>query len=199
MPVQIEQIEKFNVWSKDKLAKKIVDHYYMREIGFETPALFIHYAKLTMNEIMERYLLKIYTKFLEFDPLSNVDYLETYTREVTGTSENIGSSTSNSNSSSSGLNVTSDTPENQISKENILNGTYASTTNANENDANVTDTTNVNNNASSKQTETYTHHMEGDNGVIVTNNYLIREFRENIVAVDEEIIHELNTLFMGLY
>ena len=87
----------------------------------------------------------------------------------------------------------------QISKENILNGTYASTTNANENDANVTDTTNVNNNASSKQTETYTHHMEGDNGVIVTNNYLIREFRENIVAVDEEIIYELNTLFMGLY
>lgn len=41
--------------------------------------------------------------------------------------------------------------------------------------------------------------MEGDNGVIVTNNYLIREFRENIIAVDEEIIYELNTLFMGLY
>lgn len=41
--------------------------------------------------------------------------------------------------------------------------------------------------------------MEGDNGVIVTNNYLIREFRENIIAVDEEIIHELKTLFMGLY
>ena len=23
------------LWTKDKLAKKIVDHYYMREIGFE--------------------------------------------------------------------------------------------------------------------------------------------------------------------
>lgn len=34
MPIQIEQINKFNVWSKDKLAKKIVDHYYMREIRF---------------------------------------------------------------------------------------------------------------------------------------------------------------------
>ena len=32
MHVQIEQIQKFNVWTKDKLAKKIVDHYYMREI-----------------------------------------------------------------------------------------------------------------------------------------------------------------------
>lgn len=34
---QIEQINKYNVWTKEKLAKKIVDHYYMREIGFETP------------------------------------------------------------------------------------------------------------------------------------------------------------------
>ena len=37
---QIMQIEKFNVWSKDRLARKIVDHYYMREIGFETPRTF---------------------------------------------------------------------------------------------------------------------------------------------------------------
>ena len=37
---QIEQITKANVWSKDRLAKKIVDHYFMREIGFETPRSF---------------------------------------------------------------------------------------------------------------------------------------------------------------
>ena len=29
---QIQQIETANVWSKDRLAKKIVDHYFMREI-----------------------------------------------------------------------------------------------------------------------------------------------------------------------
>ena len=57
---QIEQIENANVWSKERLATKIVDHYFMREIGFETPALFKHYAKITMQEIMERYLQKIY-------------------------------------------------------------------------------------------------------------------------------------------
>lgn len=39
-PIQIEQLNKFNVWSKDRLATKIVDHYYMREIGFETPRTF---------------------------------------------------------------------------------------------------------------------------------------------------------------
>ena len=128
---QIEQIEKANVWSKDRLAKKIVDHYFMREIGFETPALFKHYARVYMNEIMERQLPKIYSNFFEYDPLSNVDFTEEYTREITG--NNTGSGTqnisannenngsSNSNSSSSSFGVNSDTPQTNINKQNLLN------------------------------------------------------------------------------
>lgn len=56
--VQIQVLQKENIWTKDKLAKMIVDHYFMREIGFETPALFRHYAKVTMQEIMERLFTK---------------------------------------------------------------------------------------------------------------------------------------------
>lgn len=55
---QIIVLSKENIWTKEKLAKMIVDHYYMREIGFETPALFRHYAKVTMQEIMERLSFK---------------------------------------------------------------------------------------------------------------------------------------------
>ena len=55
-PDEIESIQTANIWSKDRLAKKIVDHYFMREIGFETPALFKHYAMVTMQEIMEETL-----------------------------------------------------------------------------------------------------------------------------------------------
>lgn len=55
---QITVLSKENIWSKDKLARMIVDHYFMREIGFETPALFRHYAKVTMQEIMERLSFK---------------------------------------------------------------------------------------------------------------------------------------------
>lgn len=38
-PLQIQSIENAGLWNKNKLAKKIIDHYYMREIGFETPRL----------------------------------------------------------------------------------------------------------------------------------------------------------------
>lgn len=198
-PTQIEQITKFNVWSKDRLATKIVDNYYMREIGFETPALFKHYAKIEMKKIMERYLPKIYSNFLEYDPLSNVDFTETYTREISGETANSGSSNSTSQNNSSGLNVNSDTPQGQISKQNILTGSYASQTNASETESEIKDNTSTENQGTSNTIETFTRHEEGDNGVIITNQRLVKEYREIIVAIDEEIINELNCLFMGIY
>ena len=198
-PTQIEQITKFNVWSKDRLAEKIVDNYYMREIGFETPALFKHYAKIEMKKIMERYLPKIYSNFLEYDPLSNVDFTETYTREIAGQTQNQGTSNSTSQNNASGLNVNSDTPQGQISKQAILGGSYASQTNASETESEIKDNTTTENQGTSNTIETFTRHEEGDNGVIITNQRLVKEYREIIVAIDEEIINELNCLFMGIY
>ena len=194
-PEQIQQIQKYNVWTKEKLAKQIVDHYYMREIGFETPALFAHYAKVTMNEIMGSYLLKIYTQFLDYDPLSSVDYTEEYTREIEGNSE--GSSNSNSKNSAEGFNINQDTPQQRITKQKLESGIYASSTNQSETSSEIQDSTNTE--ASSKTVEKYTHTMKGDNGVIVTNQYLVREFRELATNFNLEIINELNKLFMGLY
>lgn len=194
-PKQIEEITKYDVWNKDRLASKIVEHYYMREIGFETPELFIHYAKVYMQEIMESKFQKIYTLFLEYDPLSSVDYVEEYTREIEGNSESFGRSVSNSKSN--GLGISNDTPQTRITTQNLATGAYASNVSQTEND--ITDNTQNNSTGNSKTIEKYTHSMKGDNGVIVTNEYLIREYRENIIAVDKEIIDELNTLFMGLY
>lgn len=194
-PLQIEQITKFGVWSKDRLAKKIVDHYYMREIGFETPALFKHYAITTMNEIMERYLPKIYSNFLEYNPLSNVDFTEEYTREIIGSAENQGQS--NSNSNSSGMAINNNTPQTNIQKQDLESGLYASS--VNQTDTQIEDETNTSSSASSNTIEKFTRHEEGDNGVIITNQRLVKEYREIIVAIDEEIIQELNSLFMGIY
>ena len=198
-PIQIEQITKFNVWSKERLAQKIVDHYYMREIGFETPALFKHYAITTMQEIMERYLPKIYSNFLEYDPLSNVDFTEEYTREIIGTGENEGTSNSNSKSNSEALNIDNDTPQTNINKQDLETGAYASNVNQNENNSSIEDETTTKSNTKSNTVEKYTRHEEGDNGVIITNQRLVKEYREIIVAIDEEIIKELNSLFMGIY
>ena len=194
-PVQIAQIEKFNVWSKDRLAEKICDHYYMREIGFETIPLFKHYAKVTMQEIMERYLPKIYSNFLEYDPLSNVDFTEEFTREIIGSSE--GTSKSNSQNNANGLNIQNDTPQTNITRQDLDTGAYASQVNQSTTNSQIEDETNAN--SKSNTIEKFTRHEEGDNGVIITNQRLVKEFREIIVAIDEEIIKELGSLFMAIY
>lgn len=198
-PLQIEQITKFNVWSKERLAQKIVDHYYMREIGFETPYLFRHYAKVTMQEIMERYLPKIYSNFLEYDPLSNVDFTEEYTREIVGENTSQGNSQSTSNQSSDGMNILNNTPQSNISKQDLESGIYASQVNQSETESNITDNTNTTSTGNSNTIEKFTRHEEGDNGVIITNQRLVKEYREIIVAIDEEIINELGQLFMAIY
>ena len=192
LPDQVAQIEQFpNIWNKDKLAKKIVDNYYMREIGFETPALFRHYAKIEMEKIMEEMLPLIYTTAISYDPLINVNFTEEFTR----TASQEGTSNSSSNNDATALNVVSDTPQGQINKQEILNGKYASGTTASENAVNINDETNQNQSSQ----EQYTKHFMGNQGISATYQAMIKQFRENIVACDKEIIERLNVLFMGLY
>ena len=180
---QITVIEEAGIWNKDKLANKIVNHYYMRELGQETIGLFEHYVKVTMNEIMEEYLPLIYSSAIQYDPLVNVDYTETFSRTANIDSEG--------SSNSSGLGVMSDTPQGQISKEAILGGSYASSTSANENE--------VSSSSGSETTEDYTKRMKGNSGVSATAQKMIEQYRNNIRAIDKEIIEKLEPLFMGLY
>ena len=176
---QIDVITEAGIWSKDKLAKKIVDHYYMREIGQETIGLFKHYAKVEMQELMEEYLPLIYSASIEYDPLINVDYKETFER----TASNSGSA------NSSGLGVASDTPQGQISKASILAGNYASSTSASENETE----------SGSESEEEYTKTVKGNSGVSATAQKMVEQYRNNIRAIDREIITKLEPLFMGLY
>ena len=184
---EVETILNANIWSKDRLASKIVDHYFMREIGYETIGLFKHYAKVYMQEIMERYLPLIYSNSINYDPLVNVDYTESFTRNIQGSGE------STSTNNASGLSVNSDTPQGQINKDSILSGQYASNTGASETQSTIND------NTSNNTDESYTKKVKGNSGVSATAQKMIEQYRQNIIAIDENIIKELDKLFMGLY
>ena len=170
-PDQIETIETAGLWTKEKLADKIINHFYMREIGLETPALFKLRLKATLDEIMEEYLPVIYSTAIEYDPLVNVDFQETYT----------GSDTNNGSS----LSVNSDTPQGQISKTAILAGEYASSTGASE--------------ATNTNSQSYTKRVKGNSGVSATAQRMIMQYRENIRTTTKDIISKLEPLFMGIY
>lgn len=222
---QIQTITNSGLWSKEKLAEKIIEHYYFREIGFETIALFKHYAKITMKEIMESKLPLIYSKCIEFDPLINVDYTEEFNRTIEGTAQNNGSlsgtsqntgsssstSQSSSNSTSNHTTKNLDTPENEIS--NLENNKYLSsanitndtsnltdnTTNSSQNTANNTTSQTSQNQQNSNNIEHYVKTQKGNSGSLTTAQNLIQQYRDIIISIDNDIIKELNSLFMGIY
>lgn len=188
---EIQVIRTRGTFTEDKLAKRIVDHYFMREIAFETIPLFENRVKNKMREIMERQSFRIYSASIKYDPLVNVDYTETYNRSVIGE----GNSNSSSNSSGSGLAVNSDTPMGQISYDKIMNGNYASSTGASESNNSVTD----NSNTTSNQNENYTKRVKGNSGVSATAQKMIEQYRQNIIEITNDIIYELKDLFFILY
>ncbi len=192
---QINVINNAGIWNKDRLAKLIVNHYYMREIGQETIALFRHYAKVTMDELMEEYLPLIYSSAIQYDPLVNVDYTETFTR--TANVDNTGQSISDSNNSNESIGINSDTPQGRISKENILAGNYATSTSGTQTNSNINNVTNTTSGSDSQ--EEYTKRIKGNSGVSATAQKMVEQYRDNIRAINREIIEKLEPLFMGLY
>lgn len=196
---EILSITNANIWNKEKLAKKIVDHYFMREIGFDTPALFKHYAKVTMQELMEERLPLIYSSSIKYDPLVNVDYTETFERTQEGEMTNNGESSSTSNSESGNLVINNNTPQQRITKQNLTTGAYASSVNQNDNTTQIEDTTTTENTGTSLANEEYTKRVKGNLGVSATAQKMIEQYRQNIIAIDKQIIEDLNILFMGLY
>ena len=76
----------FNESYRNILNKKILDHYYMDEIGYETAELFKHFLNARMNEIMSYYNeLYINQEKLITDTLENVNLYENSTRNNTNT------------------------------------------------------------------------------------------------------------------
>lgn len=188
---EIAVITARGTWNKDKLAQQILDHYYMYEIGFETPALFRHQAKVLMRELMEEKAPLIYSASIQYDPLVNVDFTETFNRS----SSNTGSSNSSSTNAGSGLTVNSNTPQGQISKAAILAGNYATSTGANETENTITDTSSN----SGQGTESYTRKTKGNSGVSATAQKMIEQYRQNIIMINRDIIKDISSLFMSVY
>lgn len=173
---QINLIENRGIWSKDKLADLIIDHYYMREIGLETPAFFKMKLKVAMREIMEEKAPLIWSASLDIDPSNEF--------EINSKSDTNGKTHTSGNGNS--LNIHSNTPQGKINKTEILNGDYASDTDGAENNTSTDGSDETHNNSKS-----WGHNR--------SQVQLLREYRQNILMINREIVEDLAQLFIGIY
>ena len=177
---------------REVLNKKIYDHYRFREIGLETPDLFKHFLNMTMNEIMP-YYKEIYTyqlSMLEKDIFQNFDQTEEFDRNTEG------DSTSTSSSSGTGSNkaIFNDTPQGEITEEEIDAYSYATniTKSGSESENTVEDVSELSN------TESYVKHITGNVGARYYPE-VMSIFIKNLMNIDMEIISKLEDLFMSIY
>lgn len=170
---------------KVELETKIIKHYFMREIGFDSWGRF----KLALNErlnMMMPYFNDLY-KSIELqgdNPLSNNEITEV--KKSTSSTENTGSATSNDTTTSK--QVFEDTPTSELGNED-----YATNITKNNLESNNEST----NQGSSKGTDDMIRTING------LSNYskqeMIARYRENIINVDEAIVNELYDLFLLIY
>lgn len=209
---------------KAVLERKILRHYYTREIGFETVGLWKLKLNMKLNDIMPYYNQLYNSELIEFNPMHDVNLTIDHTkdnsgndsRDSTGTSNNSGNSTSTTNYSSTTdfdsvrWDEYSDTPQGTVG--NIDNLTYL--TNARKNTADettdvtgtstttgsYTDTGRTTGNESGEfeSTEDYLEHIVGKrNGMSFSK--MLNEYRETFLNIDLMIIEELSDLFMYLW
>ena len=195
---QMTQYPIFDENYRDTLNNNILNHYYESEIGFETAPLFRFYLNQTLNEIMPKYneLYKAQKNLIDNNLLlSNTNLTE----GLQGTNSTTSSSTSSSTNtgSSNSKNLYQDTPQGNISQQDIdAQNVYATniTLDHNSTSNSINDTSN----ATGSGTNSYLKTIIGNNGGKY-NIDILNDIKNNLMNIDLMIINELSDLFMGIF
>lgn len=198
---------------REPLNNKIIEHFFFREIGLETPGLFKRFLNRKMNEIMPYYNQLYKSALHDFDPFSNYDMYTTgsssgssdhsrdYSRTESTTTSADGSTTSDTESDARTL--VSVTPQMQLSGNedyatNITDSESKTTANGTSRQSSSASTGASDKTAdSTSTTEDYVTHVSGISGI--TKSQALQQFRDTFLNIDMLVIGELNELFMGIY
>lgn len=161
--------------TKKRIEIAILKHYYLREIAFETIGIFKIKLNDRLNLIMSRYNALYQKQDLSLSP-----YVNGYIKENGSTNGTSDTSVTNSD-----WQTTSDTPSGILTE--LKEGKYSSMAVYNEND----DKTNNINNSS------YDRLSESLNGITYAEAF--RNYYDNIISIDEELVNEFSDLFMVIW
>lgn len=188
----------FDETYRNTLNNNILHHYYENEIGFETAPLFRFYLNQRLNEIMPKYneLYLAQKNLIDNNLLLNNTNLE---ERLAGsnTTQTSSASQSTNNGSSNNKNLYQDTPQGNISSQDIdAQNVYATNVTLDHNSTtnSITDSSS----ATGSGTNSYIKTIIGNNGGRY-NIDLLNDIKNNLMNIDLMIIDELYDLFMGIY
>lgn len=198
---------------REQLNGKIIEHYWFREIGLETPGLFKRFLNRKMNEIMPYYNQLYESTLKKFDPYVNYDMQTTGTtnsdhkeqRNIAHdeTVSTDAKSTTDSSTDGTSRTLVSQTPQMQLSGHedyaSNITDTASKTTATGSGTQNSTANTKLDDlmNMNAQNMDEYVTKVSGLTGI--TNSNALMQFRETFINTDMLVIDELRELFMGIY
>jgi hypothetical protein len=206
----------FPIWAEEyrgTLCRKILLHYFNKEICYETVKLWKLALEERLNLIMPYYNDLYRSTVLEYDPLTDIEYTETLDRkakDVQGADEtkttNIDSTTGlkgNSTTTDKGSTLGSDFP--QANYGGVDYGTDLTEVDRTTKDTTTTDTKYHNQSNDKRRLDDTKDHTLSDK-IHKTGNTgsksfaeLVMKYRETLVNIDKMVIDELHDLFMLIY
>ncbi len=202
------------------LEKKILRHFYTREIALETVGLWKLKLQDRLCMIMPYYNKLYESALLDFNPFYDYDLTRDYQKvdngnqeregEITTLSSNdrTGTDANNTQNTSEDWSLYSDTPQGGINgvadntyltnaRKDTSNATGQGTRNYNEN---VTGNDKTNSTGSDKihNVQDYLEHIKGKSGG-KSYSLMLEEYRKTLLNIDAMVINELNDLFFGLW
>lgn len=202
---QLNEYPIFDENYRSTLNNLILDNFLMDEIGFETPALFRHYLKTKLNEIMPYYniLYKTQMEMINNSNLfSNVNLREEFDRTMEQDTSSSGSSSSDGTQSSStqAKNVFQNTPQGNLKNQDINNFSYATNITLDGGSGSGTTHNQVSDSTTSSGSnlENYVKTITGNNGKMY-NIELMNKALDSFRNINTKLLSELEELFMGVY
>ena len=157
--------------TKKRIEVAILKHYYYREIAFETIREFKIKLNDRLNLIMGRY-----NSLYEKQDLSLSPYINSYLKEV-------GNNSSTTDANNENWQTTSDTPRGILT--DLKEGKYSSL---------ATYTTNED---GTKNSGEYARQVDSLSGMTYAEAF--RNYYDNIISLDEELVNEFSDLFMVIW
>lgn len=173
------------------LEKKILRHYYTREIGDETVGLWKLRLCNKLNEIMPYYNQLYKSQLLEFNPFYDVDYTRDYLRN--NQNDNAGSASNESSSSGTGWELFNDTPQGGLT--DIEDMRYLTTATKDTRDGSSSNSSSYADNL--RGTEDYLEHVKGTHGGNLSRK--LEDYRKTFLNIDRDILKDLKGLFFYLW
>lgn len=194
------------------LCKKILKHYYLREIGCETVGIWLLWMNTKLEEIMPYYNKLYESELIKFNPMYDVDW----NRKGNKTGNESGSGSRSTSGNNSGTNTQSGTSSNtrkdlySDTPQGALTGIESETYLTNARKVSDSGETGVNastsgsyedSESSSNKVDTTEDYVESVSGKQGGSSYskLLNEFRETFLNIDMQVIEEFEEMFMGMW